>query len=814
MFLPGQDNERFPGPAGTLVRPATDEFAYWCSMTGSARQDFPVSRPGPCTFLDPSQWLVRPRVAASRRGRGRGAGDTAGRTHRPMPIPSCEHPWRAAARVALSANVINGASAALGLGLISTLVQLFLGPFAAAAATVGVIVVVPPDQVAPKRGKFWQLLPAAAIGPPLFFAIQLVHDQPLRLAALLVVATFLAFLGAAWGKRGLPISISVMFAMIFSLAVPPRGGREEALMTTSWFALGGFGYLIYATLANQLLNARYRVLTLVDAVRSVSGLMRTQARQFAPDAGDGSNALVGRLLAKQAALGDLLQSARNILLESPRTPRRQQLAGMLMQLLELRDHLVACELDLDTLRAHRGQVPVLDALRDELDALATRLDAMADALQLGRLPQPFACARTIPDAAHEPDTAASQAGAAPPHLLARALVSRVGHIHDEVRRLVALARGDVPPDLAVVRTMWQVFVSPTEWSWRPFLGLWRWDAPPLRHAIRAALAIATGQAISTALPWGAHQGAHDYWILLTIVVVLRGSLAQTLERRNARVAGTLLGSMLAAAILMTHPPAAVLVLTVTIGQGVAHAFAIRRYLVTAIAATVLALVQAHLLNAGVSPAFEVVERISDTLIGVGIAWAFSYVLPSWERTQIPALVARTLAAQAGHAQQALALGQLRAVDNTAELGWRLARREVYDSLSALVQATQRSLSEPRAVRPPLGQLERLLAHSYQLLAQLTAVKTMLLQRRGRLQPDQIQGPLQEAAGELQATLTGRAPAPGHVVADEAAARGPVALPDPLEDLNPWLVRRLQLAGGIAHEVRTAAELALRELETR
>jgi hypothetical protein len=76
-------------------------------------------------------------------------------------------------------------------------------------------------------------------------------------------------------------------------------------------------------------------------------------------------------------------------------------------------------------------------------------------------------------------------------------------------------------------------------------------------------------------------------------------------------------------------------------------------------------------------------------------------------------------------------------DNEAELGWRLARREAYDSLSALVQATQRALSEPRAVRPRLEALERLLAHSYQLLAQLTAVKSMLLVRRGRLDAQMI-----------------------------------------------------------------------------
>jgi uncharacterized membrane protein YccC len=375
-------------------------------------------------------------------------------------------------------------------------------------------------------------------------------------------------------------------------------------------------------------------------------------------------------------------------------------------------------------------------------------------------------------------------------------------LNDEVAQLHVLARGEASPDLAAVRANWQLFVSPTRWSWQPLASLWRWDTPPLRHAIRAALAIAAGQAIAVALPWG----THDYWILLTIAVVLRGSLAQTLERRNSRVAGTLLGCLLAGLLLYAHAPLWVLLIVVTLAQGIAHAFAIRRYLVTAVAASVMALIQAHLLSSGASPVFEAAERMADTLIGVALAWAFSYVLPSWERSQMGSLVARTLAAQAAHARVALGLGQLHAVDNQAELGWRLARREAYDSMSALVQAAQRALSEPRAVRPPLEALERLLAHSYQLLAQLTAVKAMLLLRRGRLDAYLIQQPLDEAARAIDATLSGVAPP--HVDApldNEDVSSGPIDVPELSPgDLSAWLLRRLRLSRAIAQRMHDDA----------
>jgi uncharacterized membrane protein YccC len=711
---------------------------------------------------------------------------------------------RAALRIALSSYVANGLVAATGLLAISSLVHLVFGAAAGAAASVGVIVVTPPDQPAPRRGKFTHFLPAVLIGMPLFFATGALRHSAPQLMALLVGASFFAFLGAAWGKRGLPVSVSVMFSMVFALASPPSAGLRELVGETLAFALGAWLYILWGTAANSLLNPRYRVLAVVDSLSAVAALMRTQGLHFTlPQDVQQRTALVGRLMKQQATLADQLQSARNILLEDPTTPRRLQLAGMLMQVLDMRDHLVACALDLDALREAPGQQELLRVLGTEIQALAGDVEQLADALRLGRTPAAFAPSRpALALAAAQAPTPAGVAIDAPPRL-AGALARRVGYVHDEVARLVALARGEREPDVEVVRIAWQMFVSPTQWTWRPFLALWRWDAPPLRHAIRAALAIAVGYSVGLVLPWG----SHEYWILLTIVVVLRGSLAQTLERRNHRVAGTLLGCLVAGALLYVHPPLAVLLLVVSAGQGVAHAFAVQRYVVTAVAATVLALVQAHLLNAGTSPVFQVAERVLDTLLGAAIAWVFSYVLPSWERHQVGALVARTLAAQARHAQLALALGQQVAVDTRSELAWRLARREAYDALSALVQAIQRSLSEPRAVRPPLAELERMLGHSYQLLAQLTAIKTMLLQRRDRLDIAQLQGPLEQATRAIADALAPGAPQPAAMPVP-GEPRPMLEMPDDSEhDLGPWLLRRLRLAESLARELQRDAAQA-------
>lgn len=717
-------------------------------------------------------------------------------------------------RILLSSYVTTGISAGLGLMLIAASVFFLFGPLAASVATVGAIVCIPPDRASPRRNKFFHLLPAAVIGLPLFACVQILHDQPLYLGLLLVPATFVAFLAGAWGKQGVPIVISIMFAMIFSMAVPSQEHGLPLLITCGYFALGATAYLLYATASNTLLNDRYRAQVLGEVFLSMGALMRTQGSRFGAALGQYPAPQPGELMQKQAELADELQAARNILLEAPRQPRRQQLAAMLINLLELRDHLLASELDLDAAAANPDCAATLDQLGQIIGQLAKALESMGDALLRGGTPPSFTDRRSELAGLNWNVAGNTQPGTdfPPVWLLLRGLINRVGNINDEIVKLNRLARGEAEPDLALVRTAWKLFVSPTAWSWRPFLLLWRWDAPPLRHALRAALAVGTGYCFSLALPWA----THGYWILLTIVVVLRGSLSQTLERRDARVAGTVLGCILAAGLLVMNPPLLLLMIIVPLAQAISHSFAIKRYLITSVSATVLSLTLAHLLSSGANLEFHVFERLGDTLIGAGIAWAFSYVLPSWERGQIVALVNRTVLAQAQHAKIALSRGQLQAIDDEFELEWRLSRKEAFDSLSALVQATRRSLSEPRAVRPALESLEQLLARGHQLLAQLTAVKTLLI-RRGRLEHDDISEPMHIAAQKIDAALT----APH----SDALPDAPVYKAWPIEnpaadaldyDLKPLILRRLNLSVETAIKLREEADraLAIRTAENR
>ncbi|WP_353647345.1 FUSC family protein [Polaromonas sp. C04] len=716
-------------------------------------------------------------------------------------------------RVVLSQYVTNGLAVSVGLLVILLAVFALAGVVAVSSAAVGVLITSLPDVAAPRRGKLTQILPAPLLGAPLFVLVQLVHQDPVQLGLVLVAGTFLSVMLMAWGKRGGPITFSMLFSMLFAMAAPPPSSLEQIAMNTGWYGVGAVLYLIWAVLTTHVLNQLFRTQLLAECLVTFAQILRTQARRLGPE--PDHEALLAIMLGQQITLADYLQNTRDVVLESPTTPKRQRLAAMLLALLEARDHQLACNLDLDFLLTHHASAtaPTLPLLQTALNTTAAELEQLALDLLLGRArnaivpvpdlrerlhgalpPQTRAGPQPFPLNTGEPDSAA----------LLHSMANRIGHIHDETARMVALARGDVRPELADVRTQWQLFVSATTWSWQPLLGQLSWRAPMLRYALRATLAVGAGYLVSLHLPWA----GHGYWVLFSIVVVMRGNLAQTVQRRNARVAGTVLGCLLVMALLATRPGGFTILLVVALSQGLAHAFALRRYLYTTVAATLGALLMVHLLVTGLQPVLAMGERLADTLLGASIAWLFSYILPAWERNQIPALVQRSVKAQRQHALLALALLDK---ERKSDLPWRLARREAYDSLSAVTLAIQRTMAEPRQVRPPLEPLETLQARSYQLLAQLTAIKSLLL-RHPQLDLGVATPALQQASLRIQQELAG-----GGTRADAGSA-GPEPMPvvagqpfqprpDPLvaADLTPWLLRRLALACAMARELRLAAD---------
>ncbi|MDQ2778211.1 MAG: FUSC family protein [Pseudomonadota bacterium] len=701
----------------------------------------------------------------------------------------------------LPSYILNGVAVAVGIGLIQLLISTVAGSHAAHLALSGAVCASLADQPLP-AARTWHRVSAAVIGSVLATAIvEALRPHPLLIGVAIAAITWLAMMAQAWGPRAGAVSFAPILAIVFALASP--AGADALVVTTGWNAAGAACYLAWSMACAAVLAPRYRRLALVDALAATAELLRARATLIeTPHADPAATTAFRAWVAGEAVLAERLQAARDFVFVDALATKRP--AAMLLLAIDLRDALLASRLDLERLEGDAAGRWLLGQTAVALRHTASQVDAAALLLIWGGTAHSRAAFDVDGLYADAPFSDAD-----PRRRLLPALRLRTRVLDDIALHIITLAQSAsaepaAPPLEALPLTAAQLqrFIAPEGWPLRVVGAQLRWTSPVARHAVRAALALSLAYLIGLWLPWA----SHPHWLVLSVAVVLRGNLEQTLSRRNARVLGTLVGCAVVLPISALHAPP-VLAGVFLLAVGTAHAFLNRRYWLTATAATVMALLQSH----AVDPAagFALAERAADTVIGALLAWGFSYVLPSWERRRLPASLRSTLKDLNDYAGQALKMTAEDAVES------RLARRRAYDALGNLAAALQRSRAEPRGVQVPLAAVAALLDHGQRLMAELSVLRLILA--RGLAAPQAVAGSqlLLEARTALRGRFDLATPAlallPEAELTDDQALRIlPVEAPE--ADLLPWLQHRLRSLVRDAQRVRSATDDLLQVLQ--
>jgi len=788
----------------------------------------------------------------------------------------------------LPAHVLNGLAVSLGVSLIQIALVLTAGKLAALAAATGAICASLADlPVVPART--WRRVGMGALaGWGSGLLVVLLRESGAAMGLTIMGLAFCSAMALAWGQRAAPLSFIPILALIFTLAAPKPANATALWIHAGWSAVGALSYFSWAVLSSRVLQPRYRTLALASALQALAALLRSRAALLSR-ADAGAPPPLQEWIRSQVSLDERLQAARDLLFPAAGQPHTGPAIAVLLQAVEMRDTLLAGELDIELLGRDGPAGQLRERLRTHGVRVADAVDAMAQALRDYGMRVPAAAASPLDDtdietgepAASHParatqaETAPAAAAAAsiepavasaatlaptssvdaglaaadaavigaaaaqavarsssdarpdvdpasrahdaaaaaraqapareplfaatdPRYPLAVAFYGRARQMVAVLTRMQAALRGEVTP-LPLSRDELQVFISTEGWPLATLRAQLNTRSPSFRHAVRMSLALGIAYFIGRALPWA----SHPHWLVLSVAVVLRGNLEQTLSRRNDRVLGTMIGCLLVLVLAWFGAPW-LSTLAFLVAVGIGHSFATARYLVTASAASVMALMQAHM-AAPEGANFGVAERIADTIMGAALAWGFSYVWPWWERRGIAKLNERVL-----KSLRALTAQVMRMPDPAQpDLKLRLARREVYEAVGGIASAAQRTGAEPSRVQVPMYALAEMLTRCHVLMAQLVAVRLLLARRGAQLDAAVVQEALTETCVALNQALDH--PAAGAQDAADGAVPSedvdhtavPTALPD--SELLPWLRRRLHLVTRAAQRVGLAAQ---------
>ncbi|GJM05457.1 MAG: hypothetical protein DHS20C09_14480 [marine bacterium B5-7] len=233
------------------------------------------------------------------------------------------------------------------------------------------------------------------------------------------------------------------------------------------------------------------------------------------------------------------------------------------------------------------------------------------------------------------------------------------------------------------------FVSHQELDWKMFKNNLSIRSTAFRHSIRLASGCLLGYLISLLLP----NGQHSYWILLTLLVILKPDFSLTKTRNYERIIGTIAGGLSGALILLLVQNEMAKLILLILFMILAFSFNRTRYAISVLFMTALILILLSFIYE-TSNLYLTSERILYTVIGSAIAFTSSYfILPTWESLQVKPYLADNLKANLTYLQQIVARLDEKTFSATS---FKLARKELYMQTAHLSAAFQRMLHEPKS----------------------------------------------------------------------------------------------------------------------
>ena len=213
------------------------------------------------------------------------------------------------------------------------------------------------------------------------------------------------------------------------------------------------------------------------------------------------------------------------------------------------------------------------------------------------------------------------------------------------------------------------------------------DSTIFRHSLRLTIAIVFGYLLGFLF-----DIQNTYWILLTIIVIMRPSYGLTKERSKDRIIGTIIGAFIAVGIVFITQNLVVYSILAFISLILAFSLIQQNYKSAAALITISIIFLYSLMNPN---AFEVIQyRVIDTIIGALIAVIANYlILPSWEANNLKKILLNALKMNKKYLLVTQALYHDPAMH---KLSYNLVRKDAFLAISNLNASFQRLTQDPKS----------------------------------------------------------------------------------------------------------------------
>lgn len=547
----------------------------------------------------------------------------------------------------------------------------------------------------------------------------------------IAICSFLFSIFTVYGNRAASVGTAALLIMIFMMDKDVKPNQVIGYSATLF--AGGVWYMLQSLLFFQIRPYRAAQQALGENMIDVVKFLRIKADFYKNTTDIDEN--YHKLVSQQIQVSQHQDVVREILFKSRVTVKESTYASRILlitfvDLVDLYEQIMATHYDYKDIHEKFGYTGVLEDISVLLQSMADELDNIGFAIlsnthyhQLKGFDKKLETLKTKIDAVGKNEPAVSNLVLKKILINLRDLNLRITDIFNyyssEDSGLVMQDRREIE---------FSKFVSHQDYSPQIFLDNLSFKSAAFKHALRVSLVCIVGFFITKSaevLMFADYItgrklvfGHHSYWVLLTIIVILKPGYSLSKQRNYHRLIGTIVGGVIGVAILVFVQNVYVQFAFLVIFMMGAYSFQRLNYVVSVIMMTPYVLILFKFLGVGHLNIAQ--ERIVDTVIGSVIAFIASYVLfPSWESELITDNLRDVIYANTRYLARIAANMTGTSPNNNTE--YRLARKEVYVTSANLSAAFERMTSEPKSKQKKSKEVHKFVVLNHILSSYLATV---------------------------------------------------------------------------------------------
>ncbi|MGQ2982667.1 FUSC family membrane protein [Flavobacterium sp.] len=566
------------------------------------------------------------------------------------------------------------------------------------------------------------LLTASVIVTGCMLVVNLLHPYPWVFYPVLTVLVFFLSMISVYGQRATMVSFSGLLALALASGHIHTGW--DIMVYVGLVLSGGLFYTLVSVTFNYLSPHRYTELQIAECMKLTAKYMKLRGDLWNADADRA--AIVEEQLKLQVDINTTHENLREILIRNRsnagNSNRSRKMLLVFISLMEVLELALSTSFDHSKLHdKFSGHKKVLNTYQNLAYNLASTLKRISKSISKRKkyilkhnlTADAEALIKAIAEYEKELGKEAASEGV-------WTLSNMLHYAEKQIEKIRIIERTFTNKidlkDLKGRDRDLEKFLTPEYYPLHTLKENLGFSSTIFRHSLRLTITIAIGFIIGLVFNF-----ENTYWILLTIVVIMRPGYGLTKQRSFQRIVGTITGGIIAFAFLSIVHHTIIIGTLAIVCMILGFAFTAINYRIGATFVTIYVVFVYGMLNPNIADVIQ--YRIVDTAVGAALAFLANYFLwPAWEFMNLPGFIKRSIEANRNYLEEISSYYNRKGIATTS---YRLARKNAFIELGNLMSSYQRMSQEPKSKQKQQQQVYKLAVLNHTLLSSLASLGTYI-----------------------------------------------------------------------------------------